>query len=139
LRPERVDLPELVGEVVTTLRPLIEIKRLKLTTVVPPVVVHADRTRLRQVLDNLLSNAIKFTPEEGSIFVGASDSASDAQITVADTGPGIAPEDQQRVFDEFQQVGDPIMHQAGTGLGLALTRRLVQAHGGRVELHSELG
>src|SRR5439155_21746481 len=139
LRPELVDLPELIGEVVTTLRPLVDGKSQRLSTVVPPVTVRADRTRLRQILDNLLSNAIKFTPEGGGIFVGVSDSPTDVQLTVADTGPGIAPADHHRVFEEFQQVGDPAKHQAGTGLGLALSRRLAEAHGGRLELASDVG
>lgn len=139
LRPELVDLPAVVSDVVTTLHPLVDAKHLRLATAIPPITVRADRVRLRQILDNLLSNAIKFTPEEGHIFVGASDIGPDVRITVADTGPGIAPADHERIFDEFQQVGDPMKHQAGTGLGLALTRRLIQAHGGAIGLESDLG
>jgi CheY-like chemotaxis protein/anti-sigma regulatory factor (Ser/Thr protein kinase) len=101
--------------------------------------VRADRLRLRQILTNLLSNAVKFTPDHGRIFISARRVGGDATISVADTGPGIAAEDQQRIFDEFAQAGDPTTRSAGTGLGLALTRRLVQAHGGRIELQSEPG
>jgi DNA-binding response OmpR family regulator/two-component sensor histidine kinase len=139
LRPDHVELPELVAEVVNALRPLMERKSLELRTDVPGLDAWGDRIRLRQVLDNLLSNAIKFTPEGGRISVEASGAGGEVRLAVVDTGVGISAADQQRVFEEFQQVGDPSMHHAGTGLGLALTRRLVEAHGGRLELHSTPG
>jgi signal transduction histidine kinase/CheY-like chemotaxis protein len=139
LRPDRVELPELVAEVVSALRPLMERKSLDLHTDVPGLDVWGDRIRLRQVLDNLLSNAIKFTPEGGRISVEASGTDGEVRLAVVDTGVGIDVADQQRIFEEFQQVGDPSMHHAGTGLGLALARRLVEAHGGRLELDSTPG
>ncbi len=127
LKPEPLPLPTTIAEVVTTLRPVSERKRLHISTDVPAITVHADRIRLRQVPDNLLSNAIKFTPEGGSVHLSATRTDTEVRITVADTGVGIAPEDQKTVFDEFTQVGDPAARQAGTGLGLTLTRRLVEA------------
>jgi signal transduction histidine kinase/ActR/RegA family two-component response regulator len=139
LHPELVDLGEAVTDVVTTLYPLVHGKHLRLAAAIGPITVRADRTRLRQILDNLLSNAIKFTPAGGHIQVAATDAGPDVAITVSDSGPGIAAADHERVFAEFQQVGDPAMRQAGTGLGLALTRRLVHAHGGSIELDSDLG
>jgi signal transduction histidine kinase/CheY-like chemotaxis protein len=139
LRPEVFDLAGCVGEAVTELRPLSDRKQLQLTTAVPPLAVHADRLRLRQVMTNLLSNAIKFTPPGGQVFVAARRVRDEVTVSVADTGPGIATEDRQRVFEEFQQAGTAESRRAGTGLGLALTRRLVEAHGGRIELRSELG
>jgi signal transduction histidine kinase len=139
LRPEPLGLPALVTDTVNTLRPLIEGKALHLHTDIATVDVQADRVRLRQVLDNLLSNAIKFTPEGGRITVEVAQAGNEVRMAVVDTGVGIDPADQERIFDEFQQVGDVSMHQAGTGLGLALTRRLVEAHGGRVELESAPG
>ncbi|GII22996.1 response regulator [Planosporangium mesophilum] len=139
LDQNRVDLSVLVSEAVNTLRPLLERKDLQLRTDVRPVEVWADRVRLRQVLDNLLSNAIKFTPEGGRISVEAGRADGEVYLAVLDTGVGISAADADRVFDKFQQVGDPEMRQAGTGLGLALTRRLVEAHGGRVELESTPG
>jgi CheY-like chemotaxis protein len=90
----------------------------------------------RQVLYNLLSNAIKFTPEGGSIAVEAAVADGEVRVSVRDTGVGIAPADQELIFEEFGQVGDASARREGTGLGLALTRRLVEAHGGRIELHS---
>jgi CheY-like chemotaxis protein/anti-sigma regulatory factor (Ser/Thr protein kinase) len=105
----------------------------------PSIVVDADPGRLRQILYNLLSNAIKYTDDGGSIRVSGSRVGSDVWIAVEDSGVGIAPADQARVFEEFRQVGDTTQHQSGTGLGLALTKRLVEAHGGRIDLQSELG
>ena len=139
LHRDVLDLSEVITDVVTTLSPLVQAKALRLTTAVPPITIKADPQRLRQVLNNLLSNAIKFTPAEGRIHVGVTTAANEVQILVEDNGAGIAGPDHERVFEEFRQVGDPNMHQAGTGLGLALARRLVRAHGGRIELESELG
>jgi CheY-like chemotaxis protein len=106
---------------------------------VPSLAVRADPLRFRQILDNLLSNAIKFTPEGGQISMTVERDGDEVAITVADTGIGIASEDQGRVFEEFQQLGDAVQRKAGTGLGLALTRRLVEAHGGSIALDSEVG
>jgi signal transduction histidine kinase/CheY-like chemotaxis protein len=139
LHPEPVDVPELVTDTVASLAALSDRKKQRVTVAVPPTTVGADRLRLRQVLTNLLSNAVKFTPDGGRIFIGARRLGGDVTISVADTGPGIAADDQQRIFDEFAQAGDAESRTAGTGLGLALTRRLVQAHGGRIELQSEPG
>ncbi|HEX8630327.1 MAG TPA: response regulator [Catenuloplanes sp.] len=139
LRPEPLDLPQLVGDVVATLQALSDRKRLEVTVAVPSLAVTADRMRFRQVVTNLLSNAIKFTPEGGRIFVAVRRLGSDVTLSVADTGPGIAVADQQRVFEEFQQAGEQGIRAEGTGLGLALTRRLVQAHGGRIEVESSPG
>jgi signal transduction histidine kinase/CheY-like chemotaxis protein len=139
LHLDDLTLPEVIGDVVTTLHPLVERKELTVIREVAPFDVRADPVRLRQILDNLLSNAIKFTPSGGQITVSACRRAGQVAITVADTGVGIAAADFDRVFEEFQQVGDPAAHQAGTGLGLALTRRLAEAHGGRVTLESQLG
>jgi signal transduction histidine kinase/CheY-like chemotaxis protein len=139
LKPEPLPLPATTTDVITTLRAVSDRKRLQITTDVPAVTVTADRIRLRQILDNLLSNAIKYTPDGGAIHLSAEQTATEIRITVADTGVGIAAQDHSRVFEEFAQVGDPTARQAGTGLGLTLTRRLVEAHGGHIELHSEVG
>jgi CheY-like chemotaxis protein/anti-sigma regulatory factor (Ser/Thr protein kinase) len=101
--------------------------------------ISADRGRLRQILYNLMSNAIKFTPDGGRIDVTARWDGDGARIAVADSGVGIAPTDLSRVFEEFSQVGDMKAREAGTGLGLALSRRLAEAHGGTLEVSSEVG
>jgi signal transduction histidine kinase len=101
---------------------------------------HGDERKVKQVLLNLLSNAIKFTPEGGRVGVRAVLKGDVVEISVADSGVGIAPEDQEAVFEEFRQVGtDASKKHEGTGLGLALTRRFVELHGGNIWLESEVG
>jgi len=101
--------------------------------------VEADERRIRQVIFNLLSNAVKFTPEGGSVSVSAAQLDGEVHVSVADTGPGIAPEDQPRIFEEFQQTDVGAQAREGTGLGLALSKRLIELHGGRLWVLSELG
>jgi signal transduction histidine kinase len=100
-------------------------------------VVDGDERRVRQVVFNLLSNAVKFTPDGGSIIVASGRVNGEAQVSVTDTGPGIAAEDQDRIFEEFQQTDIGVQQREGTGLGLALSRRLVELHGGRIWVESE--
>ena len=109
--------------------------------VVPPLdCVTADPGRLRQVLYNLVSNAVKFTPDGGAVTISAHEVENQIHCSVRDTGIGIAPEDQARIFEEFQQVDSaPSRQYAGTGLGLALVRKLVQVMGGEVWLESAPG
>ena len=102
-------------------------------------VVTADERRIRQVLFNLLSNAVKFTPAGGRIEVSAARVDGQIHVAVADNGPGIAPEDRDRIFEEFQQTDAGAQQHEGTGLGLALSKRLVELHGGRLWVESELG
>jgi signal transduction histidine kinase len=102
-------------------------------------VVEGDERRVKQVIFNLLSNAVKFTPVGGEVDVSAARVNGEVRISVADTGPGIPPEDHERIFEEFQQTETGIEQAEGTGLGLALSKRLVELHGGRIWLESELG
>jgi signal transduction histidine kinase len=102
-------------------------------------IVRGDERRLRQVVFNLLSNAVKFTPAGGSVAVSTARVDGELQVSVADTGPGIAPEDQDRIFEEFQQTAVGIGQREGTGLGLALSKRLVELHDGRIWVESEPG
>ena len=98
--------------------------------------IEGDERKVRQVLLNLLSNAVKFTPEGGKIDVAVRRGDHELVVSVRDTGIGIATEDQARVFEEFRQVGGA--HE-GTGLGLTLTKRFVELHGGRIWVESEVG
>jgi len=100
----------------------------------------ADERKLKEILVNLLSNAVKFTPEGGRVEVRAAPANGGVEIAVTDTGIGIAAEDQELIFEEFRQVGsDYLKKREGTGLGLALTRRFVELHGGRIWVKSEVG
>ena len=100
----------------------------------------ADERKLKQVLVNLLSNAVKFTPEGGRVEVRAASANRGVEISVSDTGIGIAAEDHELIFEEFRQVGsDYARKREGTGLGLSLTKRLVELHGGRIWVKSEVG
>jgi signal transduction histidine kinase len=100
----------------------------------------SDELRFKQVLLNLLSNAVKFTPEGGTVTMAAHRADGSYEFSVKDTGIGIAPEDHGKVFEEFKQVGTDYAKKAeGTGLGLTLTKRLVELHGGRIRLESEPG
>jgi signal transduction histidine kinase/CheY-like chemotaxis protein len=139
LEREPFDLRGLILETIAGLRPLAERKHLTITSHGGSEMLLADRGRVRQILYNLLSNAIKFTPDGGSIVVEALSGDGSVRVAVTDTGTGISPADQEVIFDEFKQVGAIGERQAGTGLGLALARRLVEAHGGRIDLESELG
>ena len=102
-------------------------------------VVEGDERRIKQVIFNLLSNAVKFTPAGGEVDVSAIRVNGEVRVSVADTGPGIAPGDHERIFEEFQQTEAGLERLEGTGLGLALSKRLVELHGGRIWLESELG
>ena len=101
--------------------------------------IQADERKIRQVVLNLLSNAIKFTPEGGRIEVGAVPRDGSVEVSVSDTGIGIAPEDQEAVFEEFRQVGTAEKKAEGTGLGLTLCRKFIELHGGRIWVKSQVG
>ena len=99
-----------------------------------------DERKIKQVLLNLLSNAVKFTPEGGRIGINARQADGSVEISVSDTGIGIAPEDQPKIFEEFRQVGADYAHKVeGTGLGLTLAKKFVELHGGRIWVTSEVG
>ena len=99
-----------------------------------------DERKIKQILLNLLSNAVKFTPEGGRIGINAQQVNGAVEISVSDTGIGIAPEDQPKIFEEFRQVGTDYAHKSeGTGLGLTLAKKFVELHGGRIWVESESG
>jgi len=113
--------------------------RLALATEPEVDVVEGDERRIRQVIFNLLSNAVKFAPAGGHVDVSAARVDGEMRVSVADSGPGIAAEDLDRIFEEFQQTEAGARHREGTGLGLALSKRFVELHGGRIWCESEVG
>lgn len=141
LHPESFDLAELSTQVIEQLRSLSEQKQIELSLHLsqPMIPVWNDQTRVRQVLINLLSNAIKFT-STGKVWLEVEELGDDrVAFSVCDTGIGIAPEDQERIFREFWQVNQTLTREhGGTGLGLAITRALVQLMQGTIVLHSRV-
>jgi signal transduction histidine kinase len=134
------DLPAAIENALTLVRERASRRGIALERVVDPALgmIHADERKVKQVLLNLLSNALKFTPEGGRVDVEARRAGGAALISVRDTGVGIAPEDHAAVFEEFRQVGKS-RGVEGTGLGLALSRKFIELHGGRIWVESELG
>jgi signal transduction histidine kinase len=142
LEPSTVDLPTAIANAMALIRERAQRHGIALAMDVDAELgdVVADERKLKQILLNLLSNAVKFTPDGGRIDVRARQDDSFVRISVADTGVGIAKEDQEAVFEEFRQVGSNYTSkQEGTGLGLALTRRFVELHGGTIGVESEPG
>jgi signal transduction histidine kinase len=98
-----------------------------------------DERKFKQIMLNLLTNAVKFTPEGGTVTMAAERVDGSYVFSVIDSGIGIAPEDHARIFEEFRQVGAAERKAEGTGLGLTLTRKLVELHGGSIQVRSALG
>jgi signal transduction histidine kinase len=138
--PESTRIDTLVYEVRDVVRPLAEKKRLQLT-----IAIHdefsavVDPARFKQVLYNYLSNAVKFTPENGRVEVRIRREEESFRVEVEDTGVGISPEEIAKLFQEFQQLPNSRKAEQGTGLGLALTRHIVEAQGGSVSVRSVIG
>jgi signal transduction histidine kinase len=140
--PEEIELPLVMREVIDGLQPLIEAKSVAIRQDIDPSVARVviDRSRFKQVLYNYLSNAIKFTPEGGKIDIRAhADVDGLFRVEVADAGPGIPAEQIGMLFTEFRQLRGKGSPATGTGLGLALTKRIVEAQGGTVGVESAPG
>lgn len=136
-------LGDVFETVQSTLRPLAAKKALAFEVERPDTIAPfpMDAARITQVLVNLVGNAIKFTPERGRVWVRAMSENGTVQVEVGDTGPGVEPEDHERIFQEFQQAQTtrPAGKPEGTGLGLTLARRFVELHGGRLWVESTTG
>jgi signal transduction histidine kinase len=141
LQIEPALLQDVIEAVSNTMRPLAVKKSIDLRAECDErlALIPMDGARIKQVLLNLVGNAVKFTPETGRIWVRANAENSEVQIEVSDTGPGIPPEDRERIFLEFQQVGRDAGKPQGTGLGLALAKKFVEMHGGKIWVESEVG
>jgi signal transduction histidine kinase len=136
------DLPSSIDNALTLVKERATRHGIQLESSIEPGLdtLHADERKFKQIMLNLLSNAVKFTPAGGRILVAARREGDVVEVAVSDTGIGIAKEDCETVFEEFRQVGKDYTHKAeGTGLGLALTRKFVELHGGRIRVSSEPG
>jgi len=141
LRKRAVDLRVAVDVVMRLSAPLAQVKSIELVNEIDSSVpsVLADEDRLQQILHNLIGNAVKFT-ESGTVRVNAINEGERIRVQIIDTGPGIAVEDQERIFESFEQVEDSATREhGGTGLGLAVSRDLVQLHGSNIKLVSRIG
>jgi signal transduction histidine kinase len=140
LNLSEVALPEILRSAVSIHAERASRRGVELTLETEPdeITVTADERRVRQVVFNLVSNAVKFTPANGRIDISARIDDGQVEIAVADTGPGIAAEDLETIFEEFEQTIDGKQAE-GTGLGLPLSRKLVELHGGRLWVESEIG
>jgi two-component system sensor histidine kinase BarA len=142
IRLEQFSVHDICEGMLNMFRPLAEKKNIDLRSQIAPDIplLRQDVGKLQQIVQNLLSNAIKFTPEGGRVLLKAETEALDLVLTVTDTGVGIAPEEQELVFEKFRQSGNPLTRKhAGTGLGLSIVRELSKLLGGEVTLKSELG
>jgi signal transduction histidine kinase len=142
LHPEPLNVAAVCEHAAAMFRPQAEKKNIDLKVTTDPAVptVRQDPGKLHQILTNLLSNAVKFTPEGGRVTLKAAGDGHDLVFTVSDTGVGIAPEEQDLIFEKFRQAANPMTReQGGTGLGLSIVRELAKLLGGDVVLHSELG
>ena len=142
LHPEPIDVRAIIDEVVQAVLPKVEEKGLTIEVVAPENLPKAlgDPSRVNQIITNLVGNAYKYTPTGGEITVYAYVKEGKLHVAVRDTGIGISEEDQERIFERFYRVDNPIVQaEAGTGLGLTITTSLIQMHGGEIFVESEPG
>jgi len=138
LNSRAVDVFPIAAQVVREARVVAEAKGLGVQLAGVPAVAIADERRVRQILGNVIGNAVKYT-EVGQVVVRVTSGPDSVVVTVSDTGPGIAAEEHESIFQEYWQSREAQRRRVGTGLGLAIARRLMEMHGGRIELESELG
>ncbi|MDY3558563.1 ATP-binding protein [Gemmata sp. JC673] len=142
LHPEPFNAAQACEHAAAQIRPQAEKKNIDVRVVADPnaPATRQDAGKVHQIITNLLSNAVKFTPEGGRVTLKAATDGTDLVLTVADTGVGIAPEEQDLIFEKFRQAANPMTReQGGTGLGLSIVRELAKLLGGDVTVHSELG
>ncbi|NWF58073.1 MAG: hypothetical protein HXY43_01820 [Fischerella sp.] len=143
LRRVRCNLNDIVNDLVEELAPLAVAAKVKLTSkirVQQPLTVIVDEDQIYRLISNLIMNGIQYTPANGEVSVALERSTHQAAIAVKDTGIGIAANEQKRIFDRFYRVNSDRSRSAGgAGLGLAIAQAIVQAHGGYIQVQSELG
>ncbi len=138
---QAVDMRQVIDDAVAVIQPQAEEHDLELLLDVPPTLppILGDEKRMKQVLLNLASNAVKYNREGGQIRITASANEEEIQIAVSDTGRGVRPEDMDKLFDKFQRIEETESSAKGTGLGLPITKQLIEIHGGQMEVTSEWG
>jgi two-component system, OmpR family, sensor kinase len=143
LRVETVSLDEVAGEALRLFGPTAHSSQVTLTGPAGgPVEVRGDRELLRRVAVNLISNAVLYTQPGGTVLVTVGMRGSEARLAVSDNGPGVAPEDKERIFEKFYRAPGAdgrARRIPGSGLGLAIAKQAVEAHGGRIWVESEPG
>lgn len=136
-----VDMREVIDDVAAVIQPQAEERNLELVLDLPPALpsVRGDEKRMNQVLLNLASNAVKYNREGGQVCISAAVEGAALRIAVSDTGRGVRPEDMDKLFDKFQRIEESEGSAKGTGLGLPITKQLVELHNGEMEVTSEWG
>jgi signal transduction histidine kinase len=139
LEKQAIGLGALIEASITAIRPAAEAKNINLEIVRDgsDILVHADSERLQQVVNNLLTNAVKFTPKSGQVSITLAKKETDAEIIVKDSGIGITPEFMPYVFDRYRQAESRVTRKGGLGLGLAISHRIVDLHGGSINAESD--
>jgi two-component system sensor histidine kinase VicK len=139
---DQVDLGELLDESVRDVRGIAESKNIAIELILPAKLdpVTADRDKLAVVINNLLGNALKYTPDNGNVTMSCKAGEGGVRISVRDTGIGIDPQDQERIFEKFQRAQDEaVLAETGTGIGLTTAREIAQQHGGDIAVVSKKG
>ncbi len=141
INKQPTDLMQVIQEKASLFAPQAQAKHIHLTLAIPEALpeIAVDKQYISRVIQNLISNSMKFTPEGGTISVIARRKDQDIEIMVADTGPGIPKEKQASLFNRFSQVGNASMNHQGSGLGLYISKGIIEAHGGTISLTSEEG
>jgi len=138
LKCEPCDLVAIIRSMVCTTHLLPGNRTVTFDAQEAPLAVTTDVGLIRRVIQNLISNAVSYTPSDGDVHIALTSSSSEVRISVTDTGPGIAPEHHQRIFEKFGQVEDRT-NRTGTGLGLTFCKLAINALGGRIGVESEVG
>jgi len=140
-KPEKLDFKELVAETLTSIRPKLESKKINFdfTNIDGKIHLWGDRDKIIQVMTNIISNAVKFTLDEGEITVSLTDYGKMGKIAIQDTGKGIKKQDIPKVFDRFSQLESIDHHSEGTGLGMTISKSIIERLGGEIWIESELG
>lgn len=142
LEKELIDIGDLVKQVQETMLPTAARREIVLEAEIEPDLpkIYVDPGRIAQVITNLVGNSLKFTPDKGRVTIAVRDTESSVEIQIRDTGIGISPEDQEVIFDRFQQIRRrPSFGKMGAGLGLAISREIVFLHRGSIRVESEVG